>query len=284
MSETTPAPRAYVLGAELRDARERAGLGLRQLAKQLDLSHSVVVRWERGERVPSPESVSGYLAVLGVSSSERDRILDMTREAEDEPVNSVSVGIGGMHDLLTALLEFERTATAITDVSPLLIPGLLQTSDYVRAIMGSGLPESEIDTRATLRVGRRDLITNPRSRTMYSAFIGEGVLHQPIGSDEVLAEQLRYVNKVGELDNVDIRVIPRSAGWTPAHAGPFLLLEFAKATPVVHLEHHRSSAFLRDKGDVDAYEAAVQDVRRVAMSPEESAELIAEVANKMERT
>lgn len=275
-TSTTPTPRAYIVGAELRDARERAGLGLRELAKRLDVSHSVIVRWEKGERLPSTVNTSALLAILGVSSAERDRIVATVGEAWDEPVNSVSVGIAGMADQLTALMEFERHATAITSVSPLLIPGLLQTSDYSRAIIGD-TPESE--AKVAVRLGRRDVITRHRSPAQYQAMIAESVLYQPIGA-EVMEDQLRLVHKLAEQDNVRIRIIPTSAGFTPAHAGPFVLLEFDKAGPVVHLEHHRSSVFLRDPGDVQAYLSAREDLERVAMSPEASAGLIADVINR----
>ena len=284
MSETTPAPRAYVLGAEIRDARSRTGLGLRQLAGRLDVSHSVVVRWERGERVPSTESVSAVCAVLGLPSLARDRLLRLTREAQAEPPNSVSVGSVGEADQLTALLEFERIATAITDVSPILIPGLLQTTDYARAIMGTGIPEHEVSTRVAVRRGRREVLTRSDEPVRYTAFLLESVLHQPIGGRAVLLDQLRHVLEISRRDNVDIRIIPLNAGWTPAHAGPFVLLEFAKASPVVHLEHHRSSAYLRDPGDVTAFVKAGKDLGQFAMSCDDSVRLIAEIIHREETT
>lgn len=276
---TTPAPRAYILGSELRDARSQAGLGLRQLATRLDLSHSVIVRWERGERVPSTESVSAVCAVLSLPGAQRDRLLELAREAVDEPTNLVSVGSTGEQDQLAALLEFERTATTITNVSPVLMPGLVQTSDYARAILG-GIPNA--DKMVSLRMGRRDIITRRRNPARYMAFILESVLHQPIGDREVQLDQLEYLRELAERGNAEIRVIPAHAGFTPAHAGPFVLLEFAKAPPVVHLEHHRSSAFLRDQGDVEAFLAARKEIDRVAMSPEDTTKLIADVANRWE--
>ena len=81
MNGTTPRPRAYVLGAEMRDARQKSGLALRRLAAILDVSHSVLVRWERGDRVPSAESVSAVCAVLGSSATARNRMLKLAREA-----------------------------------------------------------------------------------------------------------------------------------------------------------------------------------------------------------
>lgn len=275
VSGTMPAPRAYALGAELRDARKKAGLVLRDLAGRLDVSHSVVVRWEKGERVPSTESVSAVLAVLGVSSGERDRIIMIAREAAEEPVNSVSVGIAGMAEQLSLLMDYEKMATRITDASPLLIPGLLQTSDYARAIIGNG---SDTEGKVAVRLGRRDVISRVRAPADYEAFISERALHEP-GDGELIVDQLELVRTLSERDNVNVRILPTSAGFTVAHAGPFVLLEFEKADPIVHLEHHRSSAFLRDQNDVQAYVAAREDLEKLAMSPEDSRGLITDVIN-----
>ncbi|MDA3644528.1 helix-turn-helix transcriptional regulator [Saccharopolyspora indica] len=282
MTETTLAPRAYVLGAELRDARTTAGFGLRELATKLDVSHSVVVRWELGQRVPSTESVSALCAVLGINGTTRERLMRLTREAASEPPNTVSVGSTGEADQLAALLEFERMAIAMTDVSPIVVPGLLQTADYARAIMSTGMPNAETDKRVMMRLGRRDLIIRKRGSVRFAAYMLESALHQSIGGRYVMIDQLQFLLEMGERDNVEIRVVPRSAGWTPAHVGPFVLLEFAKAAPVVHLEHHRSSAFLRDEADVKAFVSAREAVEQAAMSPEDTAELIASVINQEE--
>ncbi|MDA3629035.1 helix-turn-helix transcriptional regulator [Saccharopolyspora sp. WRP15-2] len=282
MSETTPAPRAYVLGAELRDARNKAGLGLRQLATKLDVSHSVVVRWERGQRVPSTEAVSALCAVLGMNGTTRERLMKLTREAVSEPPNTVSVGATGEADQMAALLEFERMATAITEVSPVIVPGMLQTADYASAIMSAGIPSGETDKRVMMRLGRRDLITRRRAPVRFTAVMLESALHQSIGGPEVMLDQLHFLLEMGERGNVEIRVVPSAAGWTPAHAGPFVLLEFAKAEPVVHLEHHRSSAFLRDEADVKAFVSAREDVEQSAMSSEDTADLIARIIDQEE--
>ena len=93
-----------------------------------------------------------------------------------------------------------------------------------------------------------------------------------------LHDQLRFLDEISERDNVELRIIPSAAGWTPAHAGPFVLLEFAKADPVVHLEHHRSSAFLQDDDSVGAFRAARDELERIALSREDSRKLIAEIA------
>lgn len=266
----------------MREARTQAGLGLRNLATRLDVSHSVIVRWERGERVPSPESVAALCAVLGLPGLERDRLIDLAREAVAEPSNSVSVGASGEAGQLAALLEFERIVSALTDISPVVIPGLLQTADYARAIMQGGIPDQEVDQRVMMRLGRREIITRSRSPVCYTAYLLDSALQQRFGGGEAMLQQLEFLLEMGQRDNVSIHLIPAAAGWTPAHAGPFVLLEFAKANPVVHLEHHRSSVFLRDTADVKAFVEARDDVHRAAMTTEQSSERIADVIKKME--
>ncbi|MBK0869219.1 helix-turn-helix transcriptional regulator [Saccharopolyspora sp. HNM0986] len=273
MNGTTPRPRAYVLGAEMRDARQKSGLALRRLAAILDVSHSVLVRWERGDRVPSAESVSAVCAVLGSSATARNRMLKLAREAAAEPPPSTPIGVPGQSDQLATLLEFERTATRITDVATNVVPGLLQAPEYARAIIHAGEAENA-DKRVALRLGRREIITRRRSPVHYRALILETALHQPIGDPGTLLEQLRLLLELGAQDTVEIRVIPNSAGWTPAHSGDFFLLEFSKAAPVVHLEHHRGSVFLQSESDVAAFVRARDEVERVAMSCADSAELI----------
>jgi transcriptional regulator with XRE-family HTH domain len=284
MPVTTGTPKARALGAELRRVRERAGLGVRELARQLNLDHvdhSALSRFERGERSPKPEDVATILGVLGVNGDERDRILGLSRDP-DGPV-WLAVTIPERQQQLAALLEFERTATAVTEVSPLLVPGLLQTADYARAIMVTGkVPAREIDTRVAVRVGRREALTR-RNPVHLTALLGEPVLRQMIGDRQVMADQLAHLLRLAELPAVDLRIVPLSSGWHPGLEGPFSVHEFAKATPVVHLEVRESSLYLHQKADVAAYQDAAAEVLRVAMSADDSAALVAREAELIER-
>ncbi|ASU80184.1 XRE family transcriptional regulator [Actinopolyspora erythraea] len=274
-------PRARALGAELRDFREQAGMTVRDVAERLGGHHSKYARLETGQTPQSPEMVVALLTTYGASESERDRLATMARDATDE-TNWIKPRTRSVNQDLTTLIEFERTATSIVDVSPIMIPGPLQTADYARAVMSSGTPSEELEAQVTMRVGRRDVLTRRNAPTLHS-FIGEWALHEPMGSAEIMADQLRHLAKMAELDNVTMRVIPSRTGeWTPAHAGHFLLFEFAKAAPVVHVEHLRSDAFLSSPGEIEVYQEATANLRGVAMSPEDSAELIASIATELE--
>ncbi|NYH77406.1 transcriptional regulator with XRE-family HTH domain [Actinopolyspora biskrensis] len=274
-------PRVRALGAELREYRESAGMTVRDVSMRLGGHHSKIARLETGHTPPTPEMVVALLTTYGASESERDRLATMARDATDES-NWIKPKTRSVNQDLTTLIEFERTATSIIDVSPIMIPGPLQTADYARAVMAGGTPPEELEAQVTMRVGRRDVLTRRNAPQLYS-YIGEWALREPIGSAEIMADQLRHLIKMAELDNVTMRVVPSRTGyWTPAHAGHFLLFEFAKAAPVVHVEHLRSDAFLSSPGEIEAYHDAATNLRDVAMSPEDSAELIASIATELE--
>ncbi|WP_324604546.1 helix-turn-helix domain-containing protein [Saccharomonospora iraqiensis] len=270
---------AYLFGSELRGLRERAGLSQKRMANGVGMTtHTVVWRWERGERIPSAQIVDKIADVLDVTAVERDRLTNLAREAADQSVNEVSAGSTGQADALTTLIRLERVATGVTDVSIVLVPGLLQTPEYARIVLGHA---PNVDTKVAARVGRREILTRDRSPVQYTAYLLEGVLHQQTGQD-VMRDQLRLIRDLAGRSNVTIRIIPEARGITRAHTGSFVLMEFAAAEPIVHLEDLSSAAFLRDQEDVKAHQAAVASLNQVALSPDASVRLIADVIESME--
>ncbi|GAB3554624.1 helix-turn-helix transcriptional regulator [Actinopolyspora lacussalsi] len=251
---------------------------MREVAQKLGWHHSKYARFESGDQPPTPEQVSAILATYGTSEAERERLTEMATDIAYGDANWLKTGTG--HDELTTLLEFERTATNIVDVSPLLIPGLLQTSDYARTIMANETP-GDIERLVAMRIGRRDVLTRTKPAEL-TAIILEDALRRPIGGSTVMADQLRHIMKTAELDNVTVRVLPDTGTWTPAHVGPFMLFDFAKAAPVVHIEHLSSSAFLSNVGDIRVHRDATVNLREAAMNPTESIEFIAHCAAEME--
>ncbi|MGH3858394.1 helix-turn-helix domain-containing protein [Actinokineospora sp.] len=277
----TSTPRARALGDAIRDVRTAAGIGVRELARRVDISHTTISRYESGQRSPSPEDVAVILGALGVNGEPREELLALAREPDRQ--HWLGVGMTEQQRQLATLLGYEQTATRIVDVSPLLIPGLLQTADYARAIMRDGeVPIEEIETRVAVRLGRQNVLTR-RTPAHLVAVIGEAVLGQLIGGRSVMCDQLRHLQAMVDRPNVDLRVIPIAAGWSPASEGPFILVELASGSPVVHLETRISGLFLHDRRDVGAYEVAVDRVLRVAMSADETADLIAREADRREK-
>lgn len=282
MSATTGSPRARALAAALREARTESGVGQRVVARKLGISQGTISYWENGGRVPRVEDISGYLTVLGVTNDDKERILDIAREANQS--SWLAAGRPGVTNGLAGVLECERTAARIIEWTPLVVPGLLQTSEYTRALIArDDIPDAEHG--ALLRAGRRDVVTKSRGTPM-TALIGESALHARIGGTEVQLDQLRYLLKLNEeLENLDIQIIRTEQDWHPGSVGPFVLYVFSESPPIVHLEHYRASAFLYDEDDLAAYQEAAETLRtEVAMNPEDSTRLIAEVINQQETT
>ncbi|MEC3976159.1 helix-turn-helix domain-containing protein [Amycolatopsis sp. H20-H5] len=275
-------PKSRTLGAALREAREAKKISLRGLAGELELDPSRLSKWETGKQVPKDTVVSQILTHLGVTGDRYDEIVAMTAGADAGTWLAVTLPEQRQH--LAALLDLEATAKMITSVSPLLIPGVLQEGEYVRAIMSAGdLPSGEISTRVATRLGRRDTIAR-RTPAQLRAFIGEAALRQVIGSRTVMEHQLSHLLLEAERPNVEIRVVTFDSGWHSGLEGPFSLIDPRPGegiVPVVHIENRRSGLFLHEVEDVATYRQAVDTVVQAAMSPADTKGLIADVIKEM---
>jgi hypothetical protein len=273
--------RARQLAAVLRDARDHVAVSNREIARRLGVSHTGVNSWlsESDPKPPKSEDVASILTVLDVTGEERDRILQLARSDDADWLAS---GPPGMNPQLASVMDCERDATTITVWAPLVVPGLLQTSDYARTVISRGSPNltaHELDSMVMVRNARRDILVR-RSPVMLQAFIGLPALHGGIGGSEVMVDQLEHVLEMGKRDNVTVQALDLSGDWYPAHAGQFVIYESAGLPPTVYLEHHRSGAFLDSESDVAAYQTAAEQIRREAMSPDETAGLIADVITR----
>lgn len=273
----TRTPKGRALGNALRQARVDQGLTVRAFAAQLDRDPGVLSRWETGDRTPKPDQVAQMLTALGINGEKYEEIIALSYGADDS--SWVATNLPAQRQQLAALLDFEQHARRIIEVSPLLIPGLLQTSDYIKAIM-AGMPSGELATRVTVRIGRREVITG-RTPVQLLTLVGEAALRQVIGDPSVALDQLRYLLEMTQRPNIDLRVIRFDSGWHPALEGPFLLIE-SDSSVVVHLENRKSGLFLHEDGDVNAYQRAVDRVLEAAMSVDDSRQLIAELIKRME--
>ncbi|TDD05789.1 XRE family transcriptional regulator [Saccharopolyspora terrae] len=270
-------PKARLLGAELRDLRKKARMTVRELGAELGLAQGTVSRFERGERTPEIAYVARLLGVLGVTGDRYDELIEFAKTAS-EP-NLVADSRSGMHSHLIELSEYDRAATRTTHVAPLVVPGPFQTRAYAAEIMSSVAPD-EREVRIELRMARREALY---SQDTAIGLIAERVLRETMGSEAVMLEQIRHLMGLAERPNIAIRVIPSSVGtWTLAHNGSFILYEFAKAAPTVHLEHYRGPVFLYDASDVEAYRDALDTLMTTAMGPEDSVEFMGDIAKKLE--
>jgi len=250
------------------------------LTSRLGWKHPLLQRFETAGRSPTVEQVTQILDELDVAGPTREELLELASGA-GRPT-WLAVSIPEQQSQLAALLELEASAKKITSVSSLLMPGLLQTGSYARAIMvAAEVPQDEIEMRVAVRLGRRDALTRSNPAHL-RAYVWEPVLSAGIGGPKVTAEQLRFLTKVAEWDTVDLQIVPGDAGWHPGLVSPFLLIQGEDGATAVHLETPASGLFLHEDQDVTPYEDAAQKVLRKAMSPDESVRLIVREAERIE--
>ncbi len=281
MPRRRPTARSRSLGAELRDLRHDRGLSTRDVGDRLGWSASTVSRLETGRRTTSSDDVSALLVVYNVVGSERERLLKLAREA-DQP-GWWETSHPGLPSQLTALIGFESQATRITNVASVLVPGLLQTPEYTRAVMaGCNIPTPDAETRVATRVGRQVFLSRPEPPELLT-IVDEAALRRPIGGRKVMAEQLRHMVKVADRPNVTVRVIPFEHGAHTGLDGAYLVLEFARASTIVHLEHKQSGIFVDEPKDVEPFLVATATLTEVALDPAASEKFILAVADEYDR-
>lgn len=286
-------PKSRALGAALRQAREEKDLLLRELASAINKDIGVVSRWENGERTPKPEQVAQILSTLSVNGERYDEVMTLAY-GTNEP-QWVAITLPEQKQQMVAYLDWEQNATRIVEVAPLLVPGILQTGEYVRAMMtapGTGAPASEIAARVATRIGRKDVVTK-QNPAEFLVLLGRAALHQGIGGRQVMIGQLTHLLEMAARPNIEIRIVPDDRGWHPGLEGSFTLIESNRAvatrngaagtTLVVFVDTRRSALMLHQEGDVNAYKQAVNRVTEISLPPDVSANFIADLRDRMEK-
>ncbi len=280
MRDREPTIRSRELGEGLRRAMRQAGLKGQQAAHLLGWSQSRVSRLLSGKRGGSEVDVSAFLAVCRVKGDDREQLLALCRE-QNTPGWFQQHGSRLPKQLMT-LIDHEDKGVSYTDVQPILVPGLLQTGDYARALLreaGRG-PVSEIDDRVTARLARQSLFSRDQP-VRFTFYVHESVLRLPVGGSAVMADQLQHLLRMSARSYLTLRVIPASLGAYAAVAGPFILMEFAEFRPVVYLESATSSLFLETPVEIAAYQDILEALAETALDEGESRKLIATLANEL---
>jgi transcriptional regulator with XRE-family HTH domain len=275
-----PTVRSRELGDGLRQAIEQAGMNAEHAAHVLGWSPSKVSRLLSGKRNASEVDVAAILGMCRVTGEERDRLLALCQE-RNTPGWLQQHG-SRLPEQLVTLINHENRAVAYSDIQPMLVPGLLQTSDYARAVISriANVPAEEVDDRVAARLARRSLFSRERPGR-FTFYLHESVLRTPVGGPAVMSEQLHHLLQMAVRPYITLRVIPVALGAHAASAGPFILLEFAEFRPVVYLEGETSCLFLEKNEEIAAYRLILGALAETTLGERESRELIATVATEL---
>jgi transcriptional regulator with XRE-family HTH domain len=275
MTTRTPTGRRRRLGAELRRLREAAGLTIDRVAEELECSPSKVSRIETGQVSATPRDVRDMLGLYGVDDARLEAMVQVAREARQRGWWQKFVDVP---DGVPAYVGLETAATSIDVYMALLVPALLQTPDYARAVIAAvrpDLPRSEIDRRVELRLRRQDLLGQERPPRM-RVLLDDTVLRRPVGGPAVMAAQRRRLLADADRPAVTIQVLEAGAGAHAGMDGPFTIFGFPAPAErdVVALDSAADALYLEDAEDVARYRRVFELLLPAARSPEDSAAII----------
>ncbi|HEU5472054.1 MAG TPA: helix-turn-helix transcriptional regulator [Actinophytocola sp.] len=265
------------MAAELRSLREQRGMSCAEVAKLLGVSASKISRIETGNSGMQVDDVAALLGFYRVPTVRRQELLDMLRRSNQKGWWQRQSGIP---QLWRALIELESKAVGIINYEPLVIPGLLQTSEYSAAMIQGVEPAmagAELDNLVATRMARQTLLTRAAA-PRFLAVLCEVALRLPVGAPGVMRRQLQHLVSVAERPNVELRVVPASTGAHAGLRGPFVILDFVDEASVAFIENHDTGVFIDEGADLERYRLALRNILGVALPPDASAGLVGTIA------
>jgi transcriptional regulator with XRE-family HTH domain len=278
-----PTVQRMLVGAKLRRLRTDLGLSREEAAEAIRASEWKIHRLENGQVGFKERDLVDLLARYQVSDpAEVDELLAMAREA-NAPGWWQRYG-DVLPQWFRAYVDLESAATLIRTYEGQFIPGLLQTDDYMRAVIhGAHLDESaeEVGRRVRLRMARQTLLTREHPPRLW-AVVDEAALRRPVGGREVMRGQVERLIEAAKLPNVTLQVLGFDSGAHPAMVGSFSVLRFPdqELPDVVYLEHLTSASYLNKPDEVDRYLHVMESICVRAAPPEQTVELLDEILDE----
>ncbi|MGQ4268822.1 helix-turn-helix domain-containing protein [Nocardiopsis changdeensis] len=279
----SPTLRRRRLSAELKRARSESGLTTTQVVKSLKWAAGKLSQIENAEtQTVKPDDLDKLMDLYQVTSSDkREALHALAKDAKVRGWWSKYREVFGPQ----SLPDFESEASTIRTFESSVIPGLLQTPQYAKAVFEGGRYTSseEVERRAQARMERREILIrfNP---TKLRVVLDEAALRRVIGSHEIMAEQMHHMLHMAKLPNVDLQVLPFAAGAHNALIAPFSILEFPEPLdlPIVFIETATGGLFLEEADEVDQHSVTFSDAQGSALSTAQSARFIADIAKSLE--
>lgn len=276
--------RMRYVGRVLTGWRASSGLTGDVVAERLNWARSKISKLENASQTITPTDVISMAVVYGVSEAERDELVNEVQHATERGW-WLSYG-----DVVTAkqfdrYVDFETEAVSLANFEIDLVPGLLQTEDYVRAIARAFTPsadEAQIQHRVELRKRRQARLFADHP-IEFNAVVNEAAFRQLVGGVEVMRTQLRHLARIAHLPNVSIQMIPFEVGAYPAMGRPFVILGFDRPEwpEVAYQENLNSCIYVEQPGEVEQYTARYAGLRARALSKDETLRAIDTLAGQL---
>jgi transcriptional regulator with XRE-family HTH domain len=247
--------------------RTKADVTREQLASATNYSLATIESMERGARRPTPRVLDVADELCGAQG-----MLSAGKEFLDRERYSARA---------LDLMDQEKEATSIWSYEVSLVPGLLQTKAYARALIDNRIPpldEETVEKHIAGRMARQSILTERKPPVGLSFVIYEAVLRAP----QVDAEQLRHLVEVGQLRNVVLQVLPFEHAIPAALLGSMVLLETRDYGRFAFMEGQFASELSADPGVVSRVTERLSVIRTQALGSDESARFIERMVDSRE--
>lgn len=285
-SSGVPAVSAHEPAAILRTYREQARVSMTEAAQSIRRDISTISRIETGKTRPSALEVERLCQRYGRPEA-TDVLVQMFAVAKKRPWWYPHRNVVDGRGRLGPYVERERAARCI-QMYDLRIPGLVQTEDYIRAVMAvHALPASgeEIEARVHFRLARQArLIEDPPQLDL---ILDESAIARMVGGPEVMAEQAVRLLEIAARPGMSVRILPFGAGAHSATDGGFTLLDQQPLPAVlgidiprviVYVESLLTAQLLEEPTQVEPYRLVWAAIEKQALGTEESAGLLRRMA------
>jgi transcriptional regulator with XRE-family HTH domain len=283
--EIGPYVRRKLLGRQLRSYREHAGISQESAAKYAGLKGASISRIENGKQAILPRTVRLLCQCYTVGAPTVDMLMRQAEESNDRAWYAMYSDT--VPHWVESFLGLESEATEVWTYEAELVPGLLQTPDYVRAVAAAAqLDATDADIRRSvdLRLARQRRLASDHPPRLHSV-LNEAVLMRPVGGPQTMAAQLRHLIDMTEQGNITVQVLPFSAGEHVAMTGAFTMLRFPDELEMnaVFLEHDHGATSAERPADLHRYGRMFERLTSHALSPAQTRERLATLEGEYNR-
>ncbi|MGH3735199.1 MAG: helix-turn-helix domain-containing protein [Micromonosporaceae bacterium] len=270
------------LGAALRACRDAAGLTREDVGEKLDCSGSKITRMENADVGVRRTDLLALLDLYGVTDlAQREELLGLAKRSKETGWWQRYRTLPGKY---LQLIELESVARSIRWYEQMVIPGLLQTLDYARAVIEATVPHAspdEVDRKVEARLNRQKVLTESSEPPECWIILDEAALHRVIGSAPIMHAQMSHLIELAKAKLVRLQVIPFHHGGHEAMTGAFTILRFDPPDPdIVYLEGLAGDIYLDQSEDLDRCSLVFDHLCAVAATPEQSRKVIAEAVRR----
>lgn len=278
-----PTLRVRRLGMHLRHLREQAGLTLEEASARMERSLSSLSKIETGKNIVRARDLRVILDIYGVEDDRlRETLFALLGDARKRGWWQEYSGV--LSASSQDFLSLEAGAGAIRVFETILIPGLLQTEDYARAIIQASplMPSHAAEDFIAVRKARQSIFARTQPVQLW-AIVAEAALWQEVGGRDVMRAQLRRLAEVSQFDGVTLQVLPYSAGAHAGVDGPFIVLEFPEYDNwnLVYVGNLAGNLYLEQEGDIHRFNMVFDHLRASAHSATDSIALLERVTEAL---